>query len=106
MPHRTDSDPLMTSKFHNEIHDPKGQIKIYTIMKSRETILTAATQSHSPAVVKSNMFLKRLSYGSKVSTFSGPDWLVSINLGLISGLANAFKVESMIPKDKNKSTLY
>ena len=31
------SDPIV-SKFHNETHDPKGQeIKIYTIVKGRET---------------------------------------------------------------------
>ena len=52
------SDPLIVSKFHNETHDPKGQEnKIYTIVKGRETF-NAATHSQSPAVVKSNMFLK------------------------------------------------
>ena len=51
------SDPLIVSKFHNETHDPKLQ---------RRT--TAATQSHSTVVVKSNMFLKRLSVGSKEYT--------------------------------------
>ena len=44
--------------FHNETHDPKGQEnKIYTIVKGRETFYRI-TQSQSPAVVKSNMFLK------------------------------------------------
>ena len=57
------SDPLIVSKLHNETHDPKGQgNKICTIVKGRET------QSQSPAVVKSNMFLKRLSFGSKECT--------------------------------------
>ena len=36
---------------------PKDKKKIYTIVKGMETS-TAATQSQSPAVVKSNMFLK------------------------------------------------
>ena len=31
------SDPLIVSKFDNETHDPKGQEKIYTIGKVRET---------------------------------------------------------------------
>ena len=32
------SDPLIVSKFHNEIQDPKGQEnKFYTIVKGRET---------------------------------------------------------------------
>ena len=31
------SDPLIVSKFHNEIHDPKGQEnKIYTLVKGRK----------------------------------------------------------------------
>ena len=52
------SDPLIVSKFLNEIQDPKGQEnKTYTIVKGRETFI-ATTQSQSPAVVKSNMFLK------------------------------------------------
>ena len=52
------SDPLIVSKFHNETNDPKGQEnKIYTIVKGRVRS-TAATQSQSPAIVKSNMFLK------------------------------------------------
>ena len=51
-------DPLIVSKFHNETLDTKGQQnKIYTIVKGRERS-TAATQSQSQAVVKSNMFLK------------------------------------------------
>ena len=41
-----------------ETHDPKGQeTKIYTILKAGGRS-TAATQTQSPAVVKSNMFLK------------------------------------------------
>ena len=52
------SDPLIVSKFHNETHDPKGQEnKIYTIVKGRETFYRHH-KSQSPAVVKSNMFLK------------------------------------------------
>ena len=59
------SDPLIVSKFHNETHDPKGQeIKIYTIVKACRRS-TAATQSQSPAGVKSNMFLKWVSFVSK-----------------------------------------
>ena len=59
------SDPLIDSKLHNETHDPKGQEnKIYTIVKGRETFYRH-TQSQSPAVVMSNMFFKRLSFGSK-----------------------------------------
>ena len=52
------SDPLIVSKFNNETHDPKRQEnKIYTIGRvGRHS--TATTQSQSPAVVKSNMFLK------------------------------------------------
>ena len=42
-----------------------GHNKTYTIVKGRDT---AATQSHSSAVVKPNMFLKRLSLGSKECT--------------------------------------
>ena len=56
------SDPLIVSKFHNETHDPKGQEnKIYTIVKGRESS-TAATQSLTPAVVKSNMFFFKKGY--------------------------------------------
>ena len=73
------SDPLIVSKFHNETDDPKGQEnKIYTIVKGRETFYRR-TQSKSPAVVKSNMFLKdrkfvfktnyRLMQGQKIAEF-------------------------------------
>ena len=54
------SDPLIVSKFHNETHDLKGQEnKIYTIVKNREKFYR-----HHTAVVKSNTFLKRISFGS------------------------------------------
>ena len=50
------SDLLIISKFHNETHDPKGQEnKIYTIVKGMETFYH---RPQSPAVVKSNLFLK------------------------------------------------
>ena len=50
--------PLIISKFHNETHDPKGQEnQIYTMVRTGRRS-TAATKSQSPAVVKSNMFLK------------------------------------------------
>ena len=54
------SDPLIISKFHNETIDPKGQAnKIYTIVKGREMFYRRHTDfTWSPAVVKSNMFLK------------------------------------------------
>ena len=49
------SDPLMVSKFHNRIHDPKGQAnKIFNIVMVRETFYSAA--------VKSILDLKRLYY--------------------------------------------
>ena len=52
------SDPLIVSKFHNETHDPKVQVnKIYTTVKGREKFYRRH-KSQSPAVVKSNMFLK------------------------------------------------
>ena len=52
------SDPLIVSKFHNETHDPKGQENIiYTIVKGMETFYHRH-KAQSPAVVKSNMFLK------------------------------------------------
>ena len=47
------SDPLIVSKFHNETNDSKGhEDKIYTIVRTGRRS-TAATQSQSPAVVKS-----------------------------------------------------
>ena len=75
------SDPLIVSKFYNETHDPKGQeTKIYTIVKRRWRS-TAATQSQSPAAVKSNMFLKGILWKqrlhqrteARVCIFPGPD---------------------------------
>ena len=46
--------PLIVLKFHNETHDSKGQEnKIYTKVKAGR-LSTAATQSQSQAVVKSN----------------------------------------------------
>ena len=62
------SDPLIVSKFHNEIHDPKGQEnKIYTIVKGRETFYRRHTVSvTSCSEVK--YVLKRVSFGSKDCT--------------------------------------
>ena len=57
----------MVSKFHSETYDPKGQEnKIYTIVKDMETLYSHHTVP--PAVVKTNMFLKRLNFGRKEST--------------------------------------
>ena len=54
----------MSLKFHNRVHDPKEQQnEIYTIVKGGETFY-GRHKSLSPAVVKSNMLLKRLSLGS------------------------------------------
>ena len=51
------SDPLIESKFQDETHNSIGQEnKIYTIVKAGRRS-TAATQSQSPAVVKSDMLL-------------------------------------------------
>ena len=59
------SDPLMVSKFHNGIHDPKGQEHIiYTIIVFGMEMFE---RRHSPtrqAVVKSDMFLKCYPFGS------------------------------------------
>ena len=62
------SDPLIVSKFHNEIHDPKWQEnKIYTIVKFRETFYRRLTvQVTSCSEVK--YVLKWVSFGSKDCT--------------------------------------
>ena len=58
------SDLLIVSKFHKETHDLKGQEnKIYTIVKDGETFYR-----YHIAVVKSNTFLKRISFRSKECT--------------------------------------
>ena len=70
------SDPLLVSKFHNETHDPKGQEnKVYTIVKGRGS--TAATQSQSPAVVKSNMFFKGYPLEAKTAL---KNWNLSVHI--------------------------
>ena len=53
------SDPEIVSKFQNEAHDPTAQ---------ENSDEQGDVLPHSPAVVKSNMFLKRLSFGSKECT--------------------------------------
>ena len=55
----------MATRFHNGIHDPKGQEnKIYIIVKAvRRSV--AATQSQSLAVLEPNTSLKRVFFGSK-----------------------------------------
>ena len=59
------SDPLMVSKFQNGTHDSKGQVnEIYTIVNDREMFYRHHTDL-SPAVMKSNMFLKTLLFESK-----------------------------------------
>ena len=62
------SDHQIVSKFHNETHDPKGQeIKIYTIVKGRETFYRRHTVPvTSCSEVK--YVLKRVSFGSKDCT--------------------------------------
>ena len=56
------SDPLIVSKFHNETHDPKGQLNtIYTIMKSRKTFYRRHTVPIT-SCSEVNMFLKKLSF--------------------------------------------
>ena len=65
------SDPLIVSKFHNETFDPKGQEnKIYTIVKAGRRS-TAATQSQSPAVVESYIFLKGYPLEAKTGLYMG-----------------------------------
>ena len=100
------SDPLIVFKFHNETHDPKGQeSKIYTIVKGRERS-TTATLSQSPAVVKSNVFLKRLSFGSKECTKELKQECANF-LGLISYhlIVSKFHNKTHDPKgQENKSS--
>ena len=62
------SDPLMVSKFHNRIHDSIGhENKAFTIFKGGRRS-TTTTQSLSPAVAKSNMFLKGISFTTEQKT--------------------------------------
>ena len=62
------SGPLIISKFPNETHDPKEQAnKSYTIVKGRETFYRRHTVPIT-SCSESNMFLKRLSFGSKDCT--------------------------------------
>ena len=58
-------DPLIILKFHNELHDQKGQEnKIYTIVKCRETIYRRHTVPVTSCSEVKNV-LKRVSFGSK-----------------------------------------
>ena len=51
-------DPHISSKLQNGINDLKWlENKIYTMMKGRGLFMVSS-QSHSPAVVKCNMFIK------------------------------------------------
>ena len=61
------SDPIIVLKFYNETNDSRGQEnKIYTIGRAGRRS-TDATQSQSPAVVKSNMFLKGYTLEAKTA---------------------------------------
>ena len=76
--------PPLVSKFHNETYDPKGQeIKIYTIVKDRETFYRRHTVPVT-SCSEVNYDLKKVSLGAKnvnkwgiirLSYHSLHDWL-------------------------------
>ena len=108
------SDALTVSKFHNEAHDPEGQVnKIYTIVKGRETFYRRHTVPiTSCSEVK--YVLKRVFVGSKDCTkelklecayFLGQTCFCQ--LGFISDplTVSKFHIETHDPKgQENKST--